>query len=74
MKSIGIIGAMEIEVAQLKEMMQDAVVTSKAGMDFYSGKINGKDVVVVQSGVGKVNAAMCTQILVDVFNVDAIFN
>lgn len=74
MKSIGIIGAMEIEVAQLKEMMQDAVVTPKAGMDFYSGKINGKDVVVVQSGVGKVNAAMCTQILVDVFNVEAIIN
>lgn len=74
MKSIGIIGAMAIEVAQLKEMMADAVITTKAGMEFYSGTINGKNVVVVQSGVGKVNAAMCAQILVDVFDVEAIIN
>lgn len=74
MKCIGIIGAMEIEVAQLKEMMKDAVITTKAGMDFYSGTIHDKDVVVVQSGVGKVNAGMCTQILADVFQVDAVIN
>ena len=71
---IGIIGAMEIEVAQLKEMMKDTVVTTKAGMDFYSGTINERDVVVVQSGVGKVNAGICTQILADVFEVDAVIN
>lgn len=74
MKAIGIIGAMEIEVAQLKEMMQDVKVITKAGMDFYSGTINDKDVVVVQSGIGKVNAGICTQILVDLFDVGAIIN
>lgn len=74
MKCIGIIGAMEIEVARLKEMMQDVAITTKAGMDFYSGTINGKSVVVVQSGIGKVNAGVCAHILADTFQVDAIIN
>ena len=73
-KAIGIIGAMEIEVAQLKEMMKDMTVITKAGMDFCRGTINERDVVVVQSGVGKVNAAVCAQILVDMFDVGAIIN
>lgn len=71
---LGIIGAMMEEVAQLKEIMDAAEVISIAGMDFYKGKISGKDVVVVRSGISKVNAAVCTQILIDRFGVDAIVN
>lgn len=71
---LGIIGAMMEEVAQLKEIMEQAEVITVAGMDFYKGKISKKDVVVVRSGVSKVNAAVCTQILIDRFGVDAIIN
>ena len=71
---LGIIGAMDEEVAKLKEHMTDVEVTTKASMDFYKGKLNGKDVVVVRSGIGKVNAAICTQILVDDFKVTAVIN
>lgn len=71
---LGIIGAMAEEVAQLKEIMEAVEVIAAAGMDFYRGKIGGKDVVVVRSGVSKVNAAVCAQILVDRFQVDAIVN
>ena len=58
----------------LKECMQDVHVTSLAGMDFYEGLLEGIPAVVVRSGVGKVNAAMCTQILADRFGVDAVIN
>ena len=71
---IGIIGAMEQEVAKIKEKMQDVTITSRARMDFYEGTLEGKKVVVVRSGIGKVNAGMCTQILADVFGVEAVIN
>lgn len=71
---LGIIGAMDEEVAKIKEQMEDVSVMTQAAMDFYAGRIAGKDVVVVRSGIGKVNAAMCTQILVDKFHVDAVIN
>lgn len=74
MKKIGIIGAMEPEVAALKEQMQDVTVTSKAGMDFYEGVLQGAQAVVVQCGVGKVNAAMCVQILADLYHVTHVIN
>ena len=74
MKSIGIIGAMEEEVAILKEKMEDVRIIKKASMDFYEGILAGKKVVVVRSGIGKVNAGICAQILADVFSVDAIIN
>ncbi len=71
---LGIIGAMDEEVAKLKEHMTDVEVTTKASMDFYKGNLNSKEVVVVRSGIGKVNAAICTQILVDDFKVSAVIN
>ena len=74
MKKIGIIGAMELEVETLKEHMSVANVTKKANMEFYEGTLNGTDVVIVRSGVGKVNAALCVQILADLFHVTAIIN
>ena len=74
MSVIGIIGAMDEEVARLKEQMQNVRITTKAMMDFYQGMLEGKQVVVVRSGIGKSNAAVCTQILVDDFQVSAVIN
>lgn len=74
MTKIGIIGAMASEVASLKDLMEMNVIIKKAGMNFYDGTLNGKSVVVVQCGYGKVNAAICAQILVDLFEVTHIIN
>lgn len=71
---IGIIGAMEVEVAKLKGMLETAESKTRAGMTFVSGKLKGKPVVVVRSGIGKVNAAVCTQILADEYKADYIIN
>lgn len=71
---LGIIGAMDEEVSKLKEHMTDVSVTTKASMDFYAGKLNGKEVVIVRSGIGKVNAAVCSQILADDYHVDKLIN
>ena len=65
---------MKDEVAHLKNQMSDATITSKASMDFYEGTLGTKAVVVVQSGIGKVNAAVCAQILIDTFAVNYIIN
>ncbi|MCM1288261.1 MAG: 5'-methylthioadenosine/adenosylhomocysteine nucleosidase [Clostridium sp.] len=71
---LGIIGAMDEEVSKLKEKMTDVEIKTKASMDFYKGKLMGKDVVVVRSGIGKVNAGICTQILVDEYLVEGVIN
>ena len=74
MNTIGIIGAMEEEVAILKEKMSEITILEKAGMEFFKGILGGQQVVVVRSGIGKVNAGICTQILSDVFQVNAVIN
>ena len=71
---IGIIGAMEEEVAELKKDMQIDETIEQAGMVFCKGSLGGKDVVIVRSGIGKVNAGICAQILVDRFGVDTLIN
>ncbi|MDY5986319.1 MAG: 5'-methylthioadenosine/adenosylhomocysteine nucleosidase [Lachnoclostridium sp.] len=71
---IGIIGAMEEEVAALKEAMEIQEVKVMASMTFCRGRLCEKDVVVVRSGIGKVNAALCAQILIDMFGVEALIN
>ena len=71
---LGIIGAMAVEVAALKEAMESMKATTRAGMEFYEGTLEGLPAVVVQCGVGKVNAAMCTQILCDCFEVSHVVN
>ena len=71
---LGIIGAMAVEIAALKENMQNVTTAEKAGMCFYEGTLEGLSVVVVQCGVGKINAAMCTQILIDCFSVTHVVN
>lgn len=82
-KLIGIIGAMETEVRALKEVMrqngslQEEVANPLCEGDkrvFYKGSINGVDVVLTRSGVGKVNAALCASYLILKFNVTAIIN
>lgn len=71
---LGIIGAMDEEVKKLKEHMVNPVITRTAGMEFYEGLLSGKDTVIVRCGIGKVNAAVCTQLLADKFGVTAIIN
>ena len=72
--TIGIIGAMEEEVVNLKESMDVISAKNVVGLDFYLGKLGGNSVVVVRSGIGKVNAAICTQVLIDLYAVDCIIN
>ena len=71
---VGIIGAMASEVALLKEKLNEPQVSRVAGMEFCQGSLGGTDVVVVQSGIGKVNAGICVQILVDRFGVGHVIN
>ena len=74
MRKIGIIGAMEMEVETLKRELSNPVITTLARMEFCEGCLFGVPVVVVRSGVGKVNAAVCTQLLAEHFGVDAVIN
>jgi len=74
MNRIGIIGAMELEVKQLKSKMTLERIVKKASMDFYIGTLSNIDVIIVRSGIGKVNAAVCVQILADLFKVTHIIN
>ena len=74
MTKLGIIGAMEEEVETLLGLMENKQETEKAGSRFYNGTLEGLPVTVVQCGVGKVNAAMCTQILCDCFGVTHLVN
>jgi len=71
---LGIIGAMDEEVSILKESMNIEEIVKKASMEFYRGKLADKEVVIVRSGIGKVNAAVCTQILISEFGVNCIIN
>ncbi len=71
---IGIIGAMDVEVEKLKADMKGVSTAVRAGMEFCEGELKGKQAVVVRSGIGKVNAAVCTQILADLFSVDCVIN
>ena len=74
MTKLGIVGAMDIEVETLKESMENLTVSTRSGMAFYEGTLEGLDVVVVQCGVGKVNAAMCAQTLCACFGVTHLVN
>lgn len=74
MKTIGIIGAMQVEVETLIKDMKVRRTLERASMEFFEGSLMGQEVVVVRSGIGKVNAAVCTQILVDEFKIDMVIN
>ena len=71
---LGIIGAMTVEVETLRQNMTNVESVDRAGMTFYQGELEGVPAVVVVCGVGKVNAAMCVQILCDCFGVTHMVN
>ncbi len=71
---IGIIGAMDKEVNDIIALMSEVKKQEVAGMIFHAGILNGCKVVVVRSGIGKVNSAACTQILIDKFDVEKIID
>ena len=71
---IGIIGAMDEELAMLKAAANAEECQTLAGMDFCRGKLGGRDVVIVKSGIGKVNAGVCAQLLITSFGVGRIIN
>ena len=74
MIKLGIIGAMEEEVETLLGLMEEKQESQRAGSRFYDGVLEGLPVTVVQCGVGKVNAALCAQILCDCFGVTHLVN
>ncbi|MBT2680170.1 5'-methylthioadenosine/S-adenosylhomocysteine nucleosidase [Bacillus sp. ISL-35] len=71
---IGIIGAMDEEVDLLRSKMADIEEMNLAGSEFYNGKIDNQEVVLLKSGIGKVNAAMGTALLIEKFQPDVIIN
>ena len=74
MTKLGIIGAMQEEVETLLALMENKKELRKAGSLFYEGILEGLPAVIVQCGVGKVNAAMCAQVLCDLFDVTHLVN
>lgn len=74
MTKLGIIGAMDVEIGTLKENMENMTTVRRAGMEFYDGTLEGLPAVVVKCGVGKVNAALCVQVLCDCFDITAVVN
>ncbi|MDZ5471346.1 5'-methylthioadenosine/adenosylhomocysteine nucleosidase [Bacillus sp. 31A1R] len=74
MSKIGIIGAMQIEIDLILDQMDVFEEFLFAGFPFYTGTLHGKSIVLTRCGVGKVNSAACTQIMVDRFQVDCIIN
>lgn len=71
---IGIIGAMEVEVKNLKAKIENKKTEFISGIEFVSGQLSGKDVVVAQCGIGKVFAAICAEAMILKFNPDYIIN
>ena len=74
MKTIGIIGAMDEEICALKSKIDIVSTKNIVGVDFYMGKLGSKNITLVRCGIGKVNAAVCAQILIDMYAVDCIIN
>ncbi|MFE6138271.1 5'-methylthioadenosine/adenosylhomocysteine nucleosidase [Bacillus sp. NPDC057893] len=74
MNRIGIIGAMQIEIDLLLEKLLIKEEHTVANMPFYKGEFMGTEIIITRCGVGKVNAAACTQILISKFDVDSIIN
>ena len=71
---IGIIGAMQMEIDNLKEAMTDTTVSTYSGVEFVKGNIDGKEVVAAVCGIGKVFAAICAEAMILKCDVDMIVN
>ena len=74
MKTIGIIGAMPSELVDMRKALPDSEIQKKAGFDYYINTVGDTRIVHVCSGIAKVNAAVCTQALIDTFQPDVIWN
>ncbi|MBQ5990665.1 MAG: 5'-methylthioadenosine/adenosylhomocysteine nucleosidase [Oscillospiraceae bacterium] len=74
MNTIGIIGAMPSELADIRNTLKDAEVRHISGFDFYINEVAGKKVINACCGIAKVNAALCAQVLIDNFKPDAVIN
>ena len=73
-KTLAIIGAMDCEIEKLKELMQEIQEVSHSQLTIFTGKICGFDIILAKSGVGKVNAALNTQYIIDKYTPDYIIN
>lgn len=71
---LGIIGAMQIEIENLKPSIKNQKTSTISGVNFIEGEVNGVPVVAAVSGIGKVFAAICTEIMVLHFGVDHVIN
>jgi adenosylhomocysteine nucleosidase len=71
---IGIIGAMEEEVVLLRDRLKDLEEKKLAGCEFYSGKLDGLEVILLKSGIGKVNAAIGTTLMIELYQPEVIIN
>ena len=71
---VGIIGAMDVEVARLAREMTVEREMERAGMHFWEGRLGGTEAVVVRCGIGKVSAGICVQILCDLFGITHVIN
>lgn len=74
MNTLGIIAAMQEEMNEIKKIMNNVQEKTIYELKFYEGTINNKNIVLVESGVGKVNAARTTQVLIDNYKIDAVIN
>lgn len=74
MQRIGIIGAMAQEVERLASLLEERQTRSHVGATFHSGRLHGVEVVILQSGIGKVNAAVGTTLLLDMYRPEAVIN
>lgn len=73
-KTIGIIGAMDEEVEILKSLMEVTETVTQAGMTFYKGLLHNQNIVLARSGIGKVNAAVCAQLMITLFDINYLIN
>ncbi len=74
MKTIAIIGAMPSELADIRNILGEAEIKRISGFDFYINNLNGKKIINACCGIAKVNAALCTQVMIDNFHPDAVIN
>lgn len=71
---IGILGAMNVEIDEIKSRIEDKSVRRISGCDFVSGRLCGREVVAAQCGIGKVNAAVCAQTMILTYRPELIIN
>ena len=74
MKKIVVIAAMEQELAAIKQKFEIVEEKKLKDLTYYEGTLNGKEYILIKSGIGKVNAARTTQMLIDFFDIEYIIN